>query len=328
MYSVKLRDNTVFQCSTEETIFQGAQNAGVYLEHSCLTARCSSCKTRVINGEVTNVQDEFVLTSAERDGGFVLSCNAKPSSDLVLDLENLSRYGIPAPKTIPAKIDRLEFLNDDVVRVVFRTPPAQKLSYLAGQYVNLIKGTVKRSYSIANAPDQNGKLEFLIKNYDGGLMSRYWFSEAKPGDLLRVEGPRGSFFLRDNPNVETLVFLATGTGIAPVKAMLENASQTGDLKDKAIYMFWGGRYLPDLFWEPKFKELAFNYVPVLSRADESWSGHMGYVQDVLIKESIALDKAQVYACGSEAMIHSANELLTHNGLPENNFFSDAFVTTN
>ncbi len=328
MYTIKLRDQTVFKCSGEETIFQGAQQAGVYLEHSCLNARCSSCKTRVLDGEVQNVQDELVLSAAEREQGYVLSCNVKPCTDLELDLEDLSRYRIPASKTIPAKIDSLEFLKEDVVQVIFRTPPAQKLAYLPGQYVNLIKGAVKRSYSIANARREDGRFEFLIKNYEGGLMSRYWFQEAKVGDLLRMEGPRGTFFMRDTVDVESIVFLATGTGIAPVKALLEEAAQTGNLGGKAIYVLWGGRYLPDLFWTPDFKDLSINYIPVLSREQQSWTGHLGYVQDVLLQESLDLAKAQVYACGSEAMIHAAQELLTQNGLPENRFFADAFVTTN
>lgn len=328
MFEIELKDATRFDCSEKETVFQAAKNSGVFLDHSCLSGRCSSCKAKLIDGRFEHTQPETVLTAEEREAGYMLSCIARPLSDLKLDVENLTQYDIPSTKTIPAKIERLTNLTDDVIEVVLRTPPAHKLKFLAGQYVNIIKGSVKRSYSIASAPRLDGKLEFLIKNYKGGVMSQYWFNDAKENDLLRIEGPLGTFFLRDLGAVQNLILLATGTGIAPVKAILEQASQSDILKTKEIHVFWGGRYIPDLFWEPQFSPLNIKYYPVLSRERNQWTGHVGYVQDVVLQSDIDITKAQVYACGSEAMIHAAKQVLTKEGLQDSQFYSDAFVTSN
>lgn len=328
MHLITLKNKKSFHCEDNETIFEGAKRNAILLEHSCLTARCRSCKAKVLSGSTKNIQDEFVLTDVERKEGYVLSCNSIPSSDIEIELEDLSNFNIPSSKTVPAKIDRLTNLTDDVIEVVLRTPPAHKWKFLAGQYVNIIKGSVKRSYSIANAPRSDGKLEFLIKNYKGGVMSQYWFNEAKENDLLRIEGPLGTFFLRDMSAVQNLILLATGTGIAPIKAILEQASESDVLKSKQIHVFWGGRYIPDLFWEPQFSTLNIKYYPVLSRERNQWTGHVGYVQDVVLQSDIDLTKAQVYACGSEAMIHAAKQVLTKEGLQDSQFYSDAFVTSN
>tara|TARA_R110002020_G_scaffold318950_2_gene534634 strand:+ start:370 stop:1356 length:987 start_codon:yes stop_codon:yes gene_type:complete len=328
MFEVKLKDSKTFTCESSETIFQGAKRNGILLEHSCLTARCKSCRALITKGQVENIQDEFVLSSEEKELGYILSCNAKPCSDLELDVEDLGSYNIPDTKTIPAKIDAINYFKGDVVQIVFRSPPAQKLNFLSGQYVNIIKGDIKRSYSIANSLRSDGKLEFLIKNYPGGVMSNYWFNEATVGDLLRIEGPLGTFFLRNLVNVETVIFLATGTGIAPIKAILEKLAEQEETLKTEIYLFWGGRFTPDFFWEPKFKKLNLKYIPVLSRTDQDWTGNIGYVQDAVIQQNINLTNAQVYACGSEAMINTAQKLLTDNGLQESNFYSDAFVISN
>ena len=328
MFEIELKDATRFDCSENETVFQAAKNSGVLLEHSCLSGRCSSCKAKLISGRFEHMQPETVLTAAEREAGYMLSCIARPLTDIKLDIEDLMQYNIPSTKTIPAKIERLTHLTDDVVEVVLRTPPAHKLKFLAGQYVNIIKGSVKRSYSIASAPRTDGKLAFLIRRYKGGVMSQYWFHEAQENDLLRVEGPLGTFFLRDLSAFKSLILLATGTGIAPVKAILEQAAHNDILKTKEIHVFWGGRYIPDLFWEPQYGDLDIKYYPVLSREKNQWTGHLGYVQDVVLQSDIDLATAQVYACGSEAMIHASKQVLTKEGLQDSQFYSDAFVTSN
>jgi CDP-4-dehydro-6-deoxyglucose reductase len=200
---------------------------------------------------------------------------------------------------------------------------------VSGQYVNLIKGNLSRSYSIANKSGENSKLHFYIKKYENGLMSEYWFNQAKQNDLLRLEGPLGSFFLRKSPK-KNIVFLATGTGIAPIKSILEQIeNSTEDYSDKNFLLLVGARKQQDLFWTPEVKSnIQFKYIPVLSRADENWTGEKGYIQDILLKQNIDLKNAQVYACGSNQMIESVKKELTKNSLPENQFYSDAFICTN
>jgi CDP-4-dehydro-6-deoxyglucose reductase len=159
-------------------------------------------------------------------------------------------------------------------------------------------------------------------------MSEYFFKKAKINDLLRLEGPLGTFFYRES-NFKNIVFLATGTGVAPVKSILEGLDKSHEqYYNKNLWVIVGARYQEDLFWKPIFKNLNIKYIPVLSRQDNNWHGEKGYVQDIVLNQQIDLENAQVYACGSNDMINSAKELFFKNKLKENNFFSDAFVQTN
>jgi CDP-4-dehydro-6-deoxyglucose reductase len=330
MFNIKLKNGKSFNCDSNTTIFEAAKNAGIVLEHSCLTARCRSCVVQVETGSTKDKLDDLVLTLEEKSNNWTLSCNSIPTSDLVIDLEDLGDIQIFDKKIIPAKIQAISKLNDSVIEVSLRLPPNSNFGYNSGQYVNITKGTIKRSYSVANAYRESGVLTFLIKKYENGLMSNYWFDEAKENDLLRIEGPIGSFFLRKT-EAENIIFLATGTGVAPVKAILESITDSPNkFSDKKILIIFGARNESDIFWQPnELNEVSnLKYIPVLSRASEDWKGESGYVQDILIKQNIPLENAQVYACGSNTMIESAKKLLIEKGLNKTNFFSDAFVATN
>lgn len=330
MFSIRLNNGKSFTCDSNTTVFEAAKKNGIILEHSCLTARCRSCAVRVESGTTIDKLDDLVLSNEEKSNNWTLTCNAIPTSNLVLDIEDLGDIQIFEKKIIPAKIHAINRLNDSVIEVVLRLPPNSDFGYNSGQYVNISKGSIKRSYSIANAYLESGLLTFLIKKYEKGQMSTYWFDEAKINDLLRIEGPIGSFFLR-NSNVENIILLATGTGVAPIKAILQNISKSPKkILNKKIWFLSGARCENDFFWHPN--ELNgisnFKYIPVLSRASKDWKGEMGYLQDIVIKQNIPLENAQVYACGSNNMIESAKTLLIENGLNKKNFFSDAFVATN
>ena len=328
MFQIKLKNNKSFTCDKDSTIFEAAKNNNIILEHSCLSSRCRSCIVKVISGNTIDIQKELVLTEEDKNANFVLSCNAKPLSDLELDIEDLGEITLFEKKITPSKISVIEKLTDDVIKVVLRLPPNSNFNFNSGQYVNIIKGNLTRSYSIANCSDHKNQLEFFIKNYENGLMSAYFFKEAKINDLLRLEGPIGTFFLRKAQN-KNIIFLATGTGIAPIKSIIEELEKsTDDYKDMKLWLFFGARYKDDLFWEPNLGKLNIKYIPVLSIQDNDWNGAQGYVQDIALKQEIDLENTQVYACGSNDMINSAKELFFKNNLKENNFFSDAFVQTN
>ena len=325
---ITLSNNKTFECNSEQTILEAAKKSGINLEHSCLNARCRSCIVKVISGSTINIEEELVLTEEDKNENFVLSCNTKPLSDLELDIEDLGEITLFEKKIIPSKISVIEKLTNDVIKVVLRLPPNSNFRFNSGQYVNIIRGNLTRSYSIANCSDHKNQLEFFIKNYENGLMSAYFFKEAKINDLLRLEGPIGTFFLRDS-NFKNIIFLATGTGVAPIKSILEGLDNSHEqYQNKNIWIIVGARYQDDLFWEPILKNLNIKYIPVLSRPDNDWSGVKGYVQDIVLKQQIDLENSQVYACGSNNMINSAKELFFKNNLKENNFFSDAFVQTN
>ncbi|WP_339627060.1 FAD-binding oxidoreductase [uncultured Winogradskyella sp.] len=328
MFLIKLKNNKTFTCDKDTTIFEAAKNNNIILEHSCVSSRCRSCVVKVLSGNTINKEEELVLTEEDKKNNFVLSCNAKPLSNIELDIEDLGEITLFEKKIIPSKISVIEKLTDDVMKIVLRLPPNSNFNFNSGQYVNIIKGNITRSYSIANSSDHKNQLEFFIKNYENGLMSAYFFKEAKINDLLRLEGPIGTFFLRDS-SFKNIVFLATGTGIAPIKSILEGLDKSHEqYQNKNFWVIIGARYQDNLFWEPNLKNLHVKYIPVLSRPENDWNGEKGYVQDIVLKQQIDLENTQVYACGSNDMINSAKELFFKNNLKENNFFSDAFVQTN
>jgi CDP-4-dehydro-6-deoxyglucose reductase len=329
MFNITLKNNKTFVCDSTTTIFEAAKANGIALEHSCLTARCRSCLVKILEGTTKDKLDDLVLSMDEKEKNYTLSCNAIPTSDVSMDVEDLGDVVLYDKKIVPSKIASIEYLTKSVIKLILRLPPNANFKYNSGQYVNLIWSGVKRSYSIANSYQENTNLEFFIKKYEGGLMSDYWFHKAKINDLLRVEGPLGSFFLRDTEK-QNIIFLATGTGIAPVKAILEHMETSEkDFSNKKVYVFFGARYEDDLFWTlNSLKNADITYIPVLSRSTKNWVGKTGYVQNVVIEEEIDLSNTQVYACGSNEMIESAKIVLSAKALPENDFFSDAFICTN
>lgn len=329
MFEIRLKNGKTFKCSENKTIFEGAKEENVIFDYSCLSARCRSCIGKVLEGKVISIHDEKVLSDKEKNDGYVLTCNSLPVTDLRLDIQDLGGCKLPAIKTIPVKIDRIEKVKEDIVKILLRIPPNSNFDFIAGQYVNVIKGNIKRSYSIANNVRKDSKIELFIKKYEGGVMSEYWFKDAKCGDLLRLEGPLGTFFYREDGGVKNIVFLATGTGIAPVKAIYEQIELDNvHFLNKNIIVLWGARFKDDFFWKPNNIPSNVEFIEVLSKEDSKWEGEKGYIQDVLLRKGIAMDHSQVYACGSYDMIDSSMKKLKKNGLSEINFYSDAFVSSN
>lgn len=325
---VTLANGKTFSATPDQTLLAAAKSQGIALEHSCRTGRCGVCKAEVIDGETRVTQPEGALTDDEIRSGVILTCCRSASTDVTLGVQDLGRLAEIETKTVPCRVDSIQMLTNDVVQVVLRLPPTSPLAYLPGQYVDIIQGGTRRSYSIANAPRPDGKLELQISRVEDGVMSRYWFNDAKANDLLRLEGPLGTFCFRTTEPAN-FVFLATGTGIAPVKAMLEELDRSPDLAlGKSIYVYWGGRLGSDIYWNVKTDCVDVQFVPVLSRSNPGWLGRTGYVQEALINDGVDLGNAVVYACGSDAMIHSARTLLESAGLHPKNFYSDAFVSSN
>ena len=307
-------------------MLDAALRNGVALEYSCRTGRCSSCKGKVLAGSSIALHDELGLDQREREGGWVLSCVRTPTSDMSIEASDLGGVQLFPARTLPCRIQSLERMSADVMRVELRLPPAGGLAWHAGQYVDVIgHGGLRRSYSVANAPGAGGPIELHIRQVPGGAMSDYWFGQAKPNDLLRLNGPLGTFFLRESAGID-LVFLATGTGIAPVKAILESlGTLPQEQQPRSIAVYWGGRTPSDLYWDPAALDVPHRFVPVLSRADADWSGARGHVQQALLADAPELSRTRVYACGSDTMIHGARAQLMTAGLPGQRFHSDAFV---
>lgn len=327
MSVVSTSSGKVFTAEANETLLEAALRAGVVLEHGCCTGRCGSCKGRVRSGDTLIIHDESGLTDVEKTSGWILTCARSAIGDVVLDIDALTDICMHQIKTLPCKVHQLTMLSSDVMKVVLRLPPTQSFQYHPGQYVDVIGfNGLRRSYSIASAYAVDGFIELHIRRVAGGAMSRYWFEQAKNNDLLRLNGPKGTFFLRDTADRD-LIFLATGTGMAPIKAILEFLAVNDFKSDqqKSLHVYWGGRTLPDLYWDPRAIGMVFQYTPVLSRETESDRWASGYVQTACLASHHDLSNSVVYACGSSNMIESARASLTLAGLPLRNFRSDAFL---
>jgi len=329
IYKIRLSDGLSFPCLQNESILHAATRVGIHLEHSCKDGRCGVCKTKLLSGQVNEVGGSASLTEDERARGFILTCSATPNSDLAVQSENLSRLEGIETKVLPCRIDSILLLDPTVITVVLRLPPNAGFNYLPGQYVDVLgPGGVRRSYSIASTPGElGGKIELLIRYYPGGVMSEYWFSKAKVDDLLRLEGPQGTFFLRDTTNMD-VIFLATGTGIAPVKAMVSELVQTGEISTlRSCSVFFGCRTQSEMFfdasaWFPK----GVAFVSVYSQEAVA-DREPGYIQDQVAGNKIIGPNTRVYACGSNAMIKDAKNLMLERSLDEKNFYSDAFLAS-
>ena len=327
MYSVDVSGKARFSVGPDETLLAAALRSGVNIGYSCRTGRCSSCKCKVIDGITAISSSEFSLTDTEKADGWILSCVRVAKTDIILEAGAISEVVLPKVLTIPCRINRLSRLAADVIQVFLRLPPAAKFDFIPGQYVEIIgpKG-VRRSYSIANNYLATKEIELHIRMVEQGLMSKYWFDQAQINDLLRIHGPLGTFFLRNIASDINLIFLATGTGIAPVKSILEHMSTLPiDKYPQHIRVLWGGRKQQDLYFDIDTIPGDFKYTPVQSQPGSQWLGSIGYVQDVLLESKPNLGNTVVYACGSEAMISSAKSSLVNAGLPAANFNSDAFV---
>lgn len=332
MPRVALANGTEFSAEPGMTILDAALAQGIVLEHGCRTGRCGSCKARVVAGTTTPLRPSLSLTSAEAAEGWVLTCTSEAAADVQLDVEDLGALAAYQARVTPSRIDVLERVADDVVRVVLRLPPASPFRFLAGQHIDVTSPAGdRRSYSIASAAAAPGKVELHVRRVDGGRFSNYWFGAARANDLLRFEGPRGSFVLRPTAGLD-VVFLATGTGIAPILAMLAQLATASEARPRSVSLYWGGRRVQDHYLDPAPALPGLRYVPVVSRGGEEWQGARGHVQAVLLADialgrAPALAGAAVYACGSESMIHDARRALAEAGLPPNRFHFDAFVSS-
>lgn len=327
MPQINTQSGRSFAAAEGQSILDAASSNGVQFSYSCRNGRCSSCKCKIISGKSILLHEELGLSEQEKSEGWALSCSRTATSDLHVDVEDLAGLSLPVAKTMPCRIHAIDRLSADVVRVYLRLPPAAGFSFRAGQYVDVIAPPdgLRRSYSLACAAVTENQLELHIRKVESGAMSEYWFSRAKAGDLLRLFGPLGTFVFRDLRDVD-LVFLATGTGIAPVKAMLEclALSPMGS-GPRSVAVYWGGRLREDIYLDLSSITANCHYRTVLSRESDSWQGARGHVQNALLADRADFGKTVVYACGSDAMIHSAKSLLVSKGLSERHFYSDAFV---
>ncbi len=315
------------------SILQAALDAGLVIPYGCRDGACGSCKGKLVEGIIDYGRySEKALSAAEREQGYALFCQAKPLGDVTIEAREVRKAGDIQIRKFPARVHKLERAADDAIIVLLKLPANERLLFIPGQYVDiLLKDGSRRSFSMANAPHDDEFLQLHVRRVPGGAFTEHVFGAMKERDILRLEGPFGTFFLREE-SAKPIVFLASGTGFAPIKAVIEAAFKKGISRPMSLY--WGGRRPKDLYlnalaerWVAEHP--ALNYVPVVSDAlpEDGWIGRTGFVHRAVMQDLPDLSGHQVYACGVPVMVDSARrDFLSRCGLPESEFYSDSFTT--
>ncbi len=323
-----------FDCEPDETVLAAAIRAGIGLPYGCKNGACGSCKGKVVEGTVTHKpHQQRAMSDEEEAAGAALFCCALTASDLVIEAREVSGSSEYPVRKMPSRVAKLEKVAPDVIVMSLQLPANEALAYRAGQYIEfLLKDGKRRSYSMANAPSSlDSPLTLHVRYMPGGLFTEHVFNTMKERDILRFEGPHGSFFLREESD-KPIVLLASGTGFAPVKALVEHLIH---LKSpRQVHLYWGGRRPHDLYMNELCEQWAmilpnFRYVPVVSDPlpEDNWSGRTGFVHAAVLQDLPDLSGYQVYACGAPIVVDSARrDYLALGKLPAEEFFADAFTS--
>ena len=315
-----------------EAVLAAALRQGFVLPYGCKNGACGSCKGKILGGTVDyGVYQAKALTDEEKALGKALFCQAKPLTDLVIEARTIGAAKDIQVKTLPCRVQKLERVTEDVIILGLKLPDNERLQFLAGQYLEfLLKDGTRRSFSMGNAPHDDELLQLHVRHVAGGQFTDHVFGKMKERDILRFEGPHGTFFLREDSG-KPIVLVASGTGFAPIKSIIEHALHK-DLR-RPMTLYWGGRRPKDLYMSALAEGWAAQgriaYVPVISEAlpEDNWTGRTGFVHRAVMQDFPDLSQHQVYACGVPIMVDSARkDFITACKLPEDEFYADSFTT--
>lgn len=326
-----------FSADPDKSVLDAALAAGILLPYSCRSGACSTCKARVMSGTVEGGNSAAqILTPEEIREGFTLLCQARATSDLVIESREIRLASDIQIRKLPSRVTSIERPTADVALLKLQLPATESFRFYAGQYVEIIlKDGKRRSYSMANPPHDAAALELHIRHLPGGLFTDHVFgagaTQMKEREILRVEGPFGSFFLRDDSDLP-IVMLASGTGFAPIKAIIEHMAHQNI--QRPVTLYWGGRRPSDLYMSELAQHWAktlpnFKFIPVVSDSlpEDGWTGRTGFVHRAVMEDFPSLMGHQVYACGAPIVVESARrEFVTQCALPDEAFFADAFTS--
>ncbi len=323
-------ENSEFSSQAEEIILDAALREGIQLPYGCRTGTCGACKAQVLEGEIVYGEIEpEALTEKEKKDNWILCCQARAKTNLVLKVKEIYEAKEIPIKSLPCRVMHMEQLSHDVMGLWLKIPSTERLQFLAGQYIDiLMKDGKERSFSLANAPHDDKFLQLQIRHYDGGIFSEIVFKEMKEKALLRIKGPYGNFFLREDSERHS-IFIAGGTGFAPVKGIIEHMIAKDDKRPVSIY--WGVRTKTDLYmdelarkWTEEHEHI--KYTPVLSEPmeEDNWKGKTGFVHEAILEDIKDFSDIDVYASGPPVMVQSVHKSFTQLGLPEERLYSDAF----
>jgi CDP-4-dehydro-6-deoxyglucose reductase len=336
-FRITLRPADVsFEVARDEAILPAAIRQGIGLPYGCRDGACGSCKSKLLEGRVNHgAHQQRALSAEEEAQGFILTCCATPQTDCVVQARAVPGAGEYPVLKLPTRVLEMQRAAPDVMLLRLQLPANQNFRYRAGQYVEFIlRDGARRSYSMANAPHRLGSppaIELHLRHMPGGKFTDAVFSTMKDKDILRMEGPLGSFFLREHSD-KPMILLASGTGFAPIKAVIEQLQAAGNPRPAVLY--WGGRRPHDLYMHDWCERVAtempqLRYVPVVSDAlpEDGWRGRTGFVHHAVMQDWPDLSGHQVYACGAPIVVDSAQrDFVASCGLPPEEFYADAFTS--
>ncbi len=319
-----------FECASGETVLDAALRQGLTLPYGCRNGACGACLGEIVSGRVRyEGRNRSALSEADEAAGKALFCQAVPESDLVIRAREIERPAEIEVKRLPARVERMTRLADDVMELGLKIPESERLAFLPGQYIDiLLREGGARAFSLANPPHRDELLELHIRHVPGGRFTDFVFNEMQPGALLRIEGPKGSFHL-DDSSERPVILVAGGTGFAPMQAMLEHAIEDGD--PRTFHLFWGARDRAGLYRDDLARQWAgthenIHYHPVLSEppASDDWQGETGLVHEAVLRRFPDLAGHEVYIAGPPAMVEAARTHFLEHGLPEDQLHFDSF----
>ena len=317
-----------FETRPGETVLSAALRQGIILPYSCKNGTCASCKCRLVAGRVAYpFNPPLALTDDDLADGQVLACQATAESPLTLEAREIEQVADLPVRMMPARVEAIDDLTPDVRRLRLKLPRGQRLQFLAGQYIDiLLPGGKRRAFSIASTPAETDFIELHVKYVDGGGFTGHVFGDMKTGEIVRFEGPLGTFFVRLG-SPRPILMMGGGTGFAPLKAMIEDLLAAGD--DRPITLYWGVRTEADLYARGLIADIAerhhdFRFVPVLSEPDEDWEGRTGFVHEALLADHRNLSAYEIYMSGPPIMVHSARKALLARGVSEDHLHYDSF----
>lgn len=325
------RSRLRFGVEPGETVLAAGLRQGLALPFGCQGGTCASCRVRLLEGRVEHGPDTRALSQAERDAGYILMCQARPLSDLELQLHQPERLEQLRRRQLPVRLLERWMLSHDVVGLSVQLPRGEPFRYLPGQYVDfLLADGRRRSFSIANAPTPADTLEFHLRVTPQGWFAHYAQEQLAARAILRIEGPLGAFYLRED-STRPVVMMAGGTGFAPLKAMLEQQFRAlpPGAPPRPFHLFWGARSRRDLYlhalvedWTRQHPHL--RYTPVLSEPDADWSGERGFVHDAVLRHHPDLTGHEVYMAGPPVMVHAGKQAFVQAGLDADHLYYDSF----
>ncbi len=327
--------NHVFSVESSESVLEAALRQSFGLPYGCRNGACGTCKGKILEGKVDyGVYQESALSEAEKLAGMALFCQAKPQTDLVVEAREINAVKDIQIRKLPCRVQKMERPADDVMVLYLKLPANERLQFLAGQYIDiLMKEGKRRSFSMANPPHDDESLQLHVRNIVGGAFTDYVFNKMKEREILRFEGPLGTFFLREDSD-KPIIFVASGTGFAPIKGIIEHAFYKESRREMILY--WGVRKLSDLYmlqlpqqWQRDHDN--FKFIPVLSEAlpEDRWQGRSGLVHQAVMDDFADLSGFHVYACGAPVMVEAARrDFAAMRNLSLEEFYSDSFTFSN